>query len=48
LPRPLDGGAELPLMPGTRAGKPAGKDLAAFGQEAGQGAFILEVHDSHA
>ena len=46
--RPLDGGAELPLVPGAGAGQPARQDLAALGQEPGQRALVLVVHDPHA
>src|SRR3712207_6554556 len=43
LARALDGGAELPLVPCARAREPAGQDLPTLGQEAGEGALVLEV-----
>ena len=41
LARPLDGGAELALVPGAGARQPARQDLAALGQEPGQRPLIL-------
>src|SRR5690606_24653034 len=45
---PLDGGAELALVPGRGAGEPGRQDLAALGQEAGKQALILVVDDLYA
>src|SRR5439155_23694563 len=43
LPRPLDGGLQLPLMHGTRARNPPGQDLAALGHEGTEQLDILVV-----
>src|SRR5690242_19855893 len=48
LPRALDRRAELALMSGAGARETARQDLPALGQEPGQGALVLEVHDPDA
>src|SRR5205085_5365037 len=48
LPRPLDGGRELPLVPRTHARQPAGQDLAALSQEPAQRPVVLVVEHARA
>src|SRR5580765_4531643 len=44
--RALDRGGQQALMPGARAGDPAGRDLPAFGHEARQQPDVLVI-DAH-
>src|SRR5262249_5723030 len=48
LARPLDRGAQLPLVPRTGARESARQDLAALGQEPRQGSLVLVIHHPHA
>src|SRR3989449_2361025 len=48
LPRALDRGRELALVPRAHARQAARQDLAALGQEAPQRAFVLVVEHTHA
>src|SRR5205085_12172063 len=48
LPRTLNGGRELPLVPRTHARQPAGQDIAALSQETAQRPVVLVVKHARA